>query len=355
MQYHLAQVNIARMRGDLADPIMAGLVSRIAEMNALAERSRGFVWRLRTDGITPEDLRTLASHFVPFKAARLFYNMTVWEDIDDLRHFVLQTKHADLLRDRHEWMDRFDRVSLALWWIPVGHRPTVGESVQRLCSIQEVGLSPYAFSFARIFQSPEENGLLSARNNAITTWPTARPIEGSRIRLRCISLKDARTIADIMTTDVSRWLASWPANPTVEAVTQRISRAQKAMQEQRELHFRIDECERNLTVGYVSVAKSDTDCKIGHLTYWLGSAFQGKGYMTEAVRLAMAAGFQYLDLETIEAGAHPDNLGSFAVMKRVGMRPIGERMVWVDNRHQNERSLFYSVDRSAFQALLLST
>lgn len=181
------------------------------------------------------------------------------------------------------------------------------------------------------------------------TWPPAKPIEGSSIRLWCISLKDARAIADIMTPDISRWLASWPANPTVEAVTERISRAQTAIQQKRELHFRIEERERNLTVGYVSVAQSATDCKVGHLSYWLGSAFQGRRYMTEAVRHAMAAGFQYLDLETIEAGAQPENLTSFAVMRRVGMNLIGERLVWADSRQRNERCLFYSVDRSAFQ------
>src|SRR2546425_6575129 len=105
----------------------------------------------------------------------------------------------------------------------------------------------------------------------MTTWPPDKPIEASRIRLWCISLKDARAIADIMTPDISRWLASWPANPTVEAVTERISRAQTAIQQKRELHFRIEERERNLTVGYVSVAQSAADCKVGHLSYWLGS------------------------------------------------------------------------------------
>jgi ribosomal-protein-alanine N-acetyltransferase len=184
-----------------------------------------------------------------------------------------------------------------------------------------------------------------------TTWPPAEPIEGLTIRLWCISLKDAGTIAELMTPDVSRWLASWPANPTVEAVTERLSRVQDAMQQKRELHFRIEEREQSLPIGYVSVAQAATDCRVGHLSYWLGSAFHGKGYMTEAVRHAMAAGFQYLALETIEGGAQLENLTSFAVMRRVGMSPIGERLVWADIRQQNERCLFYSIDRSAFTRL----
>src|SRR5579871_1347517 len=148
----------------------------------------------------------------------------------------------------------------------------------------------------------------------MTEWVPANSIDGSRIRLWCISLKDSHAIAEIMTADVSRWLASWPSNPTPEAVAERIGRAYNAMQQRRELPFRIEECERNVTVGYVSVAHSHTDSKIGDLSYWLGTAFHGKGYMTEAVRLAMAAGFQYLHLESIEAGAQLENLASFAVM-----------------------------------------
>jgi len=72
--------------------------------------------------------------------------------------------------------------------------------------------------------------------------------------------------------------------------------------------------------------------------------------MSEAVGHAMAAGFQYLALERIEAGAQPENLSSFAVMRRVGMSAIGERLIWADNRQRSERCLFYSVDRSSFQA-----
>ena len=47
-QLHLAQVNIARMKGPLESPVMAGFVARLEEINALADRSPGFIWRLQT-------------------------------------------------------------------------------------------------------------------------------------------------------------------------------------------------------------------------------------------------------------------------------------------------------------------
>lgn len=47
--FQLAQVNIGRARAETTDPVMAGFMSRLDEINALAERSRGFVWRLQTE------------------------------------------------------------------------------------------------------------------------------------------------------------------------------------------------------------------------------------------------------------------------------------------------------------------
>jgi hypothetical protein len=49
-KYHLAQVNIAQMKASLDGPLMAGFVARLNEINAVADASPGFVWRLQTDG-----------------------------------------------------------------------------------------------------------------------------------------------------------------------------------------------------------------------------------------------------------------------------------------------------------------
>jgi uncharacterized protein DUF3291 len=48
-QWQLAQVNIGRARGAPTDPVMQEFVARLAEINALADRSPGFVWRLQTE------------------------------------------------------------------------------------------------------------------------------------------------------------------------------------------------------------------------------------------------------------------------------------------------------------------
>ena len=47
--YELAQLNIALMKEPLESPGMADFVANLDRINALAESSPGFVWRLQTD------------------------------------------------------------------------------------------------------------------------------------------------------------------------------------------------------------------------------------------------------------------------------------------------------------------
>src|SRR5713226_4460057 len=99
---HIAQVNIGRMKAALEDPVMAGFVARLEEINALADRSPGFVWRLQTSGGNATYLR-------PYDDDRILFNMSVWESIEQLRHYVYCSAHVEVLRDRHEWFSRFER------------------------------------------------------------------------------------------------------------------------------------------------------------------------------------------------------------------------------------------------------
>jgi uncharacterized protein DUF3291 len=142
---HLAQVNIGRMKAPLDDPSMHGFVSRLAELNALADRSDGFVWRLQ-DGEGEGN-----TYLRPFDDERIILNMSVWESIEQLRAYTYGSAHAEVLRQRRDWFEKFDRVAVALWWIPVGHIPTVDEAKQRLAWLDERGPTALAFTFGTLF------------------------------------------------------------------------------------------------------------------------------------------------------------------------------------------------------------
>lgn len=143
--YELAQVNIGRARAEITDPVMAEFVARLPEINALADASPGFVWRLETEEGNATAVR-------PYDDTRVMINLSVWTDLPSLRAFVHQSAHAPIMRRRREWFERFEGVYVALWWVPAGHRPSVTEAVARLAHLEQHGSTPFAFSFAEPFE-----------------------------------------------------------------------------------------------------------------------------------------------------------------------------------------------------------
>jgi hypothetical protein len=148
--YHIAQVNIGRVRAGLEDPRMAGFVERLDEINALADRSPGFVWRLQTSAGN-------ATYFRPYEDDdRILLNMSVWETIEELRHYVYRTAHVEVLRHRQEWFEVFAGTYAALWWVPAGHIPGIDEAKKRLAYLEAHGPTEFAFDFKTTFQPDEE-------------------------------------------------------------------------------------------------------------------------------------------------------------------------------------------------------
>jgi uncharacterized protein DUF3291 len=143
--FHLAQVNVGRARGEMTDPVMAGFAARLEDINALAERTSGFVWRLQTEDGDATAVRPYPSD------NRIMINLSVWTDLASLREYVFRSAHAEVMRNRREWFERFERVYVAMWWVPAGHRPTVAEAVERLAHLEAHGPTGFAFGFTQPF------------------------------------------------------------------------------------------------------------------------------------------------------------------------------------------------------------
>jgi hypothetical protein len=148
--YHLAQVNIGRIKGPLEGPVMEGFMARLDEINALADASPGFVWRLQTSAGN-------ATYFRPYDHDdRLLLNMSVWESVDALKSYVYRTAHAELLRQRQAWFEKLAGVYVALWWVPAGHVPSIDEAKKRLAHLDAHGPTQFAFTFKEVFQPDEQ-------------------------------------------------------------------------------------------------------------------------------------------------------------------------------------------------------
>jgi hypothetical protein len=144
--HHLAQVNVATVRAPLDSPELAGFVAQLEPINALADHSPGFVWRLQTEDGDATAIR-------PFQDERIMVNLSVWESLEALRTFVYASRHLDVMRHRREWFHRMD-IYLALWWVPAGTIPTVAQAKDRLQLLAGHGPSPDAFTFRVPFPAP---------------------------------------------------------------------------------------------------------------------------------------------------------------------------------------------------------
>ena len=148
MDFHLAQINIARAKGALDSPLLADFMALLDPVNELADHAPGFVWRLQDDSGNNTSMR-------PYDDDRVIVNMSVWQSIEALWDFVYGPGgHLAVMRRRREWFQRFESTYLALWWLPAGTTPTVEDAKLRLASLEEQGPTPYAFTFKQRF-APE--------------------------------------------------------------------------------------------------------------------------------------------------------------------------------------------------------
>jgi hypothetical protein len=142
MTHHLAQINIGRLIAPLDDPRIAGFVTQLDPINALADQAPGFVWRLQSSSGNATDIAYSDD-------PTMMVNMSVWESIEKLRDYVYRSSHIAVFRDRAKWFEKLDRPSYCLWWIPAGHIPTVAEGRERLEHYQQHGDTEFSFWFAK--------------------------------------------------------------------------------------------------------------------------------------------------------------------------------------------------------------
>lgn len=145
--HELAQLNIGVIRGPMDGPVMAEFAANLDRINALAEASPGFVWRLQTEEGNATAIR-------PFENENLLVNLSVWKDVESLKAYAYRSAHAEFLRRRREWFEPMQEAYLVLWWVPRGHRPDVAEAIARLERLKAKGPGPEGFTFRDPYPPP---------------------------------------------------------------------------------------------------------------------------------------------------------------------------------------------------------
>ena len=140
----LAQLNVGRLLAPLDDPRISDFVDALDQINALAEASPGFVWRLQSDSGNATDIRVDQDPL-------LIVNLSVWESVEALFDFTYRTVHSSILARRRDWFEKMGVAHLVLWWIDAGHRPSRTEALERLERLRRDGPTADAFTFKQRF------------------------------------------------------------------------------------------------------------------------------------------------------------------------------------------------------------
>ena len=144
---HLAEFNFGTLLYPFDDPRIADFQNNIDRVNAIAERSPGFVWRLsdeEMDGVQNDSNGPLGLR--PNTASTL----SVWTDATSLYHFVEKTLHAQFMRRASEWFEPDDSGHLVMWWIDEGTKPTVDDALVRWNKLQSDGPGDHGFGAAEL-------------------------------------------------------------------------------------------------------------------------------------------------------------------------------------------------------------
>ena len=138
---HIAELNIGKFKYPTNDPRMSGFMDNLDRVNALAERTPGFVWRLKGENNNATDLRVGDDYAV---------NMSVWETPEALENYVFKTVHVQFYKNRAEWFDLMEKPHMVFWWVPECHQPTLKEAMDRLQMYEKNGATEDAFGWAEV-------------------------------------------------------------------------------------------------------------------------------------------------------------------------------------------------------------
>ena len=147
--YHLAELNVGRLVAPTDDPRVAEFMNALDKINGMGKRMPGFVWMMEGSGEPGTGNTDAKIEGDP----QYVSNLTVWESVETLENFVWNTVHRQFYARRQEWFEVLGKMHFVMWWVPVGHRPTLNEALARLELLTKNGDSEEAFGWSYLRQA----------------------------------------------------------------------------------------------------------------------------------------------------------------------------------------------------------
>lgn len=143
-----------------------------------------------------------------------------------------------------------------------------------------------------------------------------------KIAIAHLKTEDALHLNKLLVSNTERLKRYMPktlaANRTLESTKSYIHGKIKAMESQTEYVYTIKVKNTRNIAGLVILKNLDWATKQGEFAYCIGQKFEGKGWMSEAIKASSKYAIDKLGLETLQIIAHKTNTGSVKVAENSG-------------------------------------
>lgn len=154
--YHLAQLTVAKLRYCSMDaPEMAEFGSNVRQLHRLAENAAGFVWRYAEANADSVVAEIFGEDYL--------VDLTVWQDISQLRDYLYFSSHKYFLDRAKTWFQPLNRADSVLWWLPSYSLPSLYEAKEKLNYLHLHGSCREAFTMEHTFPIPLVHDLPTAK------------------------------------------------------------------------------------------------------------------------------------------------------------------------------------------------
>lgn len=160
----------------------------------------------------------------------------------------------------------------------------------------------------------------SPRPDRSSTLPT---LDGERVRLRPISARDVSALFAVFgDAAVTRYWSTPTLRDETEAVAL-LARIETNVRDRVSFQWGIARRDDDELIGTCSIYRPDFEHLRSEIGFALGRAHWGRGYASEALRLAIAYAFDVLHFERLEADVDPRNDASLRALERLGFQREG--------------------------------
>ena len=149
-------------------------------------------------------------------------------------------------------------------------------------------------------------------------------IKTKSFHIVALEKEDAKSLSEMMVSNSDNFKRYFPAtlskNKSEKDSLQFIEDKKAESESKSEFTFGIKDVSNSKIVGLIIIKEIDWETKQGEFAYCISSQYEGKGWMSEAIKLTSTYGFEFLGFEKFQIIAHKTNVGSCKVAEKCGFK-----------------------------------